>query len=86
MKQTHIGKSVYHVWDSRNIRFGSVVDEKMEGAWKYLLVAWVDDEFFEASKKEVTNPKETPNYPDWYRIDNVKVFEPDDMMSSLQKL
>ena len=49
MKQTHIGKSVYHVWDSRNIRFGSVVDEKMEGAWKYLLVAWVDDNIFEDS-------------------------------------
>ena len=86
MKQTHIGKSVYHVWDSRNIRFGSVVDEKMEGAWKYLLVAWVDDNIFEDSKKEVTNPKETPNYPDWYRVDNIKFFEPEDMMSSLQKL
>jgi len=86
MMHTYIGKSVYHVWSSRNIRFGSVVDEKMEGPWKYLLVAWVDDNSFEDSKKEVINQKETPNYPDWYRVDNVKIFEPDEMITSLQKL
>jgi hypothetical protein len=83
---SHIGKSVFHVWNIRDIHFGKVVDEKMENDWKYLHVEWVDSEGYEKSKKEVTNPKEKSNYPNWHRIDSVKVFEPTEMMASLRKL
>jgi len=83
---TYIGKSVYNIWDAQGIRFGSVVDEKMDGSWKFLLVEWVNDDNFTQSKKEATNPKEAPNYPNWYRVDNIKVFKPEEMISSLRKL
>ena len=61
-------------------------DEKTENNWKFLLVEWVDNQEYEISKKEVTNPKEKSNYPNWHRIDSVKVFEPEEMMASLRKL
>ena len=83
---SHIGKSVFHVWNIRDIHFGKVVDEKTENNWKFLLVEWVDDQGYENSKKEATNPKETSNYPNWHRIDSVRVFEPEEMMASLNKL
>ena len=83
---SHIGKSVFHVWNIRDIHFGKVVDEKTENNWKFLLVEWVDNQEYEISKKEVTNPKEKSNYPNWHRIDSVKVFEPEEMMASLRKL
>ena len=81
-----IGKSVFHVWNIRDIHFGKVVDEKTENDWKFLLVEWVDNQEYEISKKEATNPKEKSNYPNWHRIDSVKVFEPEEMMASLRKL
>ena len=83
---SHIGKSVFHVWNIRDIHFGKVVDEKTENDWKFLQVEWVDDQEYENSKKEATNPKETSNYPNWHRIDSVRVFEPTEMIASLRKL
>ena len=83
---SHIGKSVFHVWNIRDIHFGKVVDEKTENDWKYLQIEWVDSEEYEKAEKEVTNPKEKSNYPNWHRIDSVKVFEPTEMMASLRKL
>ena len=83
---SHIGKSVFHVWNIRDIHFGKVVDEKTENDWKFLLVEWVDNEEYENSKKEATNSKEASNYPNWLRIDSVRVFEPAEMMASLRKL
>ena len=83
---SHIGKSVFHVWNIRDIHFGKVVDEKTENDWKFLLVEWVDNEEYENSKKEATNSKETSNYPNWHRVDSVRVFEPTEMMASLRKL
>ena len=81
-----IGKSVFHVWNIRDIHFGKIVDEKIENEWKYLQVEWVDNDEYENSKKEVTNPKEASSYPNWHRIDGVRVFEPTKMMASLRKL
>ena len=78
---SHIGKSVFHVWNIRDIHFGKVVDEKTENNWKFLLVEWVDNDEYEYSKKEATNPKEMSNYPNWLRIDSVRVFEPVEMMA-----
>jgi len=83
---TYIGKAVYNIWDAQSIRFGSVVKEKMEENWKYLLVDWVNDEKFTQAKKDSSSSKEVHNFPEWHRVDNIKVFQPEDMISSLRKL
>ena len=75
------GKSVYFIHDVDNIQFGSVVNERMDGNWKWVQVNWTNG--------APTNKYKAPNInikDNWFRIDTVRIFKPIDMINSLQQL
>ena len=76
-----VGKSVYHIHDVNKIQFGNVIDEKLEKTWKWVKINWLNG--------TPTNIYNSPSFdPDtnWFRIDTIKVFEPQDMICDLQAL
>jgi hypothetical protein len=76
-----IGKSVYNVHDVNQIQFGNVISEKMENTWKWVKVSWKNG--------RPTNNQASPNIDiesNWFRIDTVQIFNPNDMIYDLQKL
>jgi len=83
-----IGKSVYAIWGDRNLRFGTVIEERTENKWKFVKVNWKDDEAYEMDRKRVTELRniEVDSKYDWHRADNVVVFEPSEMITTLKKL
>ena len=83
-----IGKPVYNIWRERHIRFGVVLEEKIENKWKYVRVDWKDDEAFEMDRDRVTvlrNMEIDPKY-EWYRVDKIKVFNPVKMVLTIGKV
>ena len=83
-----VGKPVYNIWRERHIRFGVVIEEKNEDKWKYVRVDWKDDDAFEMDRKRVTdlrNVEMDPKY-EWYRIDEIKVFNPVKMLLTIGKV
>ena len=53
---THVGKQVYTTFGNNSLRFGNVVEEKMDKdggvhEWKFVRVDWVDDEAFEQDRQ-----------------------------------
>ena len=45
---THVGKQVYTLFGNSSLRFGTVVEEKMESdggpEWKFVRVNWVSEQ------------------------------------------
>ncbi len=87
-KMSFIGKSVYAIWGGRNLRFGTVIEERTENKWKFVKVNWKDDEAYEMDRDRVTELRniEVDSKYDWHRADNVVVFEPSEMITTLKKL
>ncbi len=87
---THVGKPVYTLFGNRTLRFGNVIEEKMEDSgghdWKFVRVDWVDDEAFEQDRQRVIQFRGYDKYSDWYRIDRIKVFEPSSLINTVRKL
>ena len=76
-----IGKSVYLVHDTDNIQFGNVINERMEGAWRWVQINWING--------APTNKYKAPNIDvknNWFRIDTLKIFEPVEMIDNLRNL
>ena len=76
-----IGEPVYHIHDVNQIQFGNVVDEKTENTWKWVKINW--------NNGEPTNMYNSPTVnidSDWFRIDTIKVFNPSQMINTLQNL
>ena len=76
-----VGKSVYHIHDVNKIQFGNVIDEKLEKAWKWVKVNWLNG--------APTNIYDSPSFDtnaNWFRIDTIRIFEPRDMICDLQAL
>ena len=76
-----IGKSVYHVHDVNKIQFGNVVDEKSEKTWRWVKVNWLN-----AAPTNIYNSPSFNTDTNWFRIDTIKVFEPQDMIYDLHAL
>ena len=88
---THVGKQVYTIFGNNSLRFGNVVEEKMDKVggvheWKFVRVDWVNDEAFEQDRQRVIKFRGYDKYSDWYRIDRIKVFEPSRIIQSIKKL
>ena len=76
-----VGKSVYHIHDVNKIQFGNVIDEKNKSTWKWVKINWLNG--------QPTNNCNSPSLDtktNWFRIDTVKVFNPQDMIYDLQAL
>ena len=88
---THVGKQVYTTFGNNSLRFGNVVEEKMDKdggvhEWKFVRVDWVDDEAFEQDRQRVIQFRGYDKYSDWYRIDKLKVFKPHKLIGRIKKL
>tara|TARA_R110002012_G_scaffold179221_1_gene344803 strand:- start:47 stop:325 length:279 start_codon:yes stop_codon:yes gene_type:complete len=87
---THVGKQVYTLFGNNTLRFGNVVEEKMEDSgghdWKFVRVDWVDDNEFEQDRQRVIQFRGYDKYSDWYRIDKIKVFNCSQMIKKIKKL
>ena len=83
-----VGKTVYNVWRHTHLRFGIVVEEKIENKWKYVRVDWKDDEAHEMDRQRVTELRniEVDTKYDWYRCDKVVVFDPLKMLLTIGKM
>ena len=87
-----VGKSVYNVWGGSTLRFGKVVEEKMEGAGvdicNKLIIKKKDDEAHEMDLNRIVNLRhlEYDEGHSWYRIDRIRAFEPSKMIATLSNL
>ena len=82
-----ISKPVYQVWGT-TLRFGNVAEEKTEKGWKYYKVDWVDDEAHEQATQwmlSLRGDTYDSSY-EWHRTDHVRFFEPEEMISRINKL
>ena len=82
-----ISKPVYQSWGG-TLRFGNVAEEKTEKGWTFYKVDWVDDGLHEraiASMLSLRRGTYDANH-EWHRTDHVNFFEPDEMISTINKL
>ena len=74
-----IGQAVYHVHDVNNIGFGNIINEETRNGWKWFQINWIGN--------PPTNTYKIPTVDlenNWFRIDTVRVFDPQAMIESLQ--
>jgi hypothetical protein len=76
-----VGKPVYHVHSVDQIQFGNVVDEKTERDWLWVQVNWSNGEPHNMYNSPTIDIDER-----WFRIDTVTVFEPEEMINTIQSL
>jgi hypothetical protein len=81
-----IGKTVWTIFGNHSIRFGTVVEEGVKGAWTYVRVNWVDDDAFEMDRQRVVQMRGSDRYSDWYRIDRISVFDKTELIKTVNKL
>ena len=76
-----IGKSIYHVHGVNQLKFGTVVHEKHVNTWLWVQIDWIN-----GVPTNIYNSPSTLSEDNWVRVDNVKVFEPANMIKNLQQL
>ena len=82
-----ISKPVYQSWGG-TLRFGNVAEEKTEKGWTFYKVDWVDDELHERAITSMLSLRRgtyDPS-PEWHRTDHIRCFEPEGMISRINKL
>jgi hypothetical protein len=76
-----VGKSVYHIHNFNNIQFGNVIDEETRKGWKWLQIKWVSEPptvTYNSSTVDIKNS--------WFRVDTIRVFDPQTMIESIRML
>jgi len=82
-----ISKPVYQVWGT-TLRFGNVAEERTERGWKFYKVDWVDDEAHEQATQWMLSLRGDTYDPshEWHRTDHIRFFEPEEVISRINKL
>jgi hypothetical protein len=81
-----IGNTVWSKFGDHCLRFGKVVEEKIQNGWAYVRVDWVDDEAFELDRQRVMELRGTDKYDDWVRVDKVSFFKKEGLINTVNKL
>ena len=81
-----IGKTVWRAFGNTGLRFGTVVEEKMSDGWKFVRVDWVDDREFQMDRQRLIDLRGVDCRSDWDRVDNVSVFDKEEVVSKINKL
>ena len=76
-----VGKPVYHIHDATQIQFGNVIAEKEENSWKWLQIEWRG-----GKPTNVYNSPSKNISSNWFRIDTVTVFEPQETINAIEAL
>ncbi len=82
----HIGKNVWRTFGNTGLRFGTVVEEKYCGGWKYVRVNWVDDHEFQMDRDRLIKLRGKDCRSDWDRIDKVSLFDKKELVNKINKL
>jgi len=81
-----VGKPVCDVFGSA-FRYGVVQGETMKGKWKYVTVAWVDDEVYIKRMEELKELRAGEDHKRHeYRIDQVKFIDLEKQLRDLRGL
>ena len=85
--KSFIGQPVFLPW-GETLRFGNIIEEKMEDRIRYVRVDWKNDEEHEARKEWdlKMSPANERRYGEWHKITNLFQFEPEKMLSTIRKL
>jgi len=81
-----IGKTVWTKFGDHCLRFGKVVEERIQNGWAEVRVDWVDDEAFEMDRQRVMELRGYDKYSDWLRIDRVSFFNKEGLVKTISKL
>jgi len=82
----HVGKTVWRTFGGDGLRFGTIVEEKMCDGWKYVRVSWVDDHEFQMDRQRLIVLRGMDCRSDWDRIDNVSIFDKEEIVNKINKL
>ena len=85
--KSFIGQPVFLPWGGI-LRFGNIIEERIEDNIRYVKVDWKDDDQYEESKKWALqmSADQTKRYPEWHKITSLFQFEPEKMLSTIRKL
>ena len=81
-----IGNTVWKKFGNHGLRFGTITEEKMCGGWKYVKVNWIDDHEFQMDRDRLIRLRGKDCRSDWDRIDNVSVFNKEEVINKINKL
>jgi hypothetical protein len=81
-----IGKNVWSRFGDNCLRFGKVVEEKIQNGWAYVRVEWVDDEAFEMDRQRVIEMRGYDKYDNWHRVDQISFFNKEGLINTISKL
>ena len=82
-----IGQPVFLPW-GETLRFGNIIEERMEENIRYVKVNWKNDEEFETAKAwdlEMSGDN-ARRYGEWHKITKLFQFERERFLSTIQKL
>ena len=81
-----IGNTVWSNFGDHCLRFGKVVEQKIQNGWAFVRVDWVDDEAFEMDRARVMEMRGYDRYDEWMRIDKVSFFKKQGLFNTINKL
>ena len=81
-----IGNTVWSNFGDHCLRFGKVVEQKIQNGWAFVRVDWVDDEAFEMDRARVMEMRGYDRYDEWMRIDKVSFFKKQGLINTINKL
>ena len=82
-----IGQPVFLPW-GEGLRFGNVIEERMEGPIRYVRVDWKNDEQYDKIRAwdlKMSGGKRD-RHIEWHKISSLFQFEPEKMLSTIRKL
>ena len=69
------------------LRFGRITDSKEEGGWRFHKILWSNDTAYEAHTEWLQKLRPGENYEkEWYRVDEVHSFLPEQVMETILRL
>ena len=81
-----IGKNVWSKYGDHVLRFGKILEEKIENGWVFVRIGWVDDDAFNMDRQRLIRLRGEDFRSDWSRIDKVSFFEKEELVSKINKL
>ena len=82
-----IGQPVFLPW-GEGLRFGNIIEERMEENIRYVKVDWKNDEKYESAREWdlKMSPRHKNRHSEWHKITNLFQFEPEKLLSTIRKL
>ena len=80
-----IGKCVGNIYGVI-VRYGIVIEEKMEGGWKFLKIRWYNDDIYEKTMSHRSYLLRQEYSKEFYRVDELLFIDLHKTISSLTEI